>query len=126
MNLIARLCSGLLPVSVLAPVLAVVLAVTSVTMAVARAQPTGGTAVVICTPNGLETITLDADGNPVGPVHLCPLCLAAADLPPPMAMGGGGESRLIGVLHRHSGAFTGFSRAFCDLRARAPPVSGFS
>ncbi|WP_092884684.1 DUF2946 family protein [Roseicitreum antarcticum] len=118
MNPVARLCSGLL--------LALVLAATSVSMAVARQQAAAGMTVVICTSVGLETITLDADGNPVGPVHLCPLCLAAADLPPGTVLGAVGESRLIGVMQPPPGAFTGFSRAFCDLRARAPPVSGFA
>ncbi|MDN5786705.1 hypothetical protein [Pseudorhodobacter sp.] len=56
------------------------LAAGSAAMAVARAQAValsrGGTTVVICSGYGLMTITLDADGKPVGPVHPCPKCLA--------------------------------------------------
>lgn len=51
----------------------------SVTMAVARGQSaalTGAGTFVICTGYGVTTITLDSDGNPVGPVYLCPDCLA--------------------------------------------------
>ena len=52
----------------------------SVTMAVARGQAValskGGTTLVICSGYGVMTITLDDQGNPVGPVHPCPDCLA--------------------------------------------------
>jgi hypothetical protein len=51
----------------------------SVTMAVARSQSAafdGSRTIVICTGYGVTTITLDADGNPTGPVHPCPDCLA--------------------------------------------------
>lgn len=52
----------------------------SVSMAVARGQALamsrGGTTIVICTGYGVMTIALDERGNPVGPVHLCPDCLA--------------------------------------------------
>lgn len=60
----------------------------SVSMAVARGQAVamskGGTTLVICSGYGVITITLDDQGNPVGPVHPCPECLAglAAYLPP--------------------------------------------
>ena len=69
--------------------LAIVLALTSLTMAVARGQmhmqTAGGLTLVICAGAGPVTVTLDADGNPVGPVHVCPDCalaLIAAVLPP--------------------------------------------
>jgi hypothetical protein len=60
----------------------------SVSMAVARGQAAamsnGGTTIVICSGYGVLSITLDDQGNPVGPVHPCPDCLAglAAYLPP--------------------------------------------
>lgn len=58
--------------------LALVLGLTSGTMAVARGHAAApGEAMVICTGYGLVTVTLDADGNPTGPVLPCPDCVAA-------------------------------------------------
>ena len=57
--------------------LAAILALASVTMAVARNQATGSTDMVICSAYGVVTITLDAQGNPAGPVHPCPDCLSS-------------------------------------------------
>ena len=60
----------------------------SLSMAVARGQAVamtkGGTTLVICMGTGVKTITLDDQGNPIGPSHPCPECLAglAAYLPP--------------------------------------------
>ena len=66
---------------VLAVVLSVVLALGTATMAVARGQAAGGgDSVVICSGYGVVTITLDANGNPTGPVHPCPDCLAGLGL----------------------------------------------
>lgn len=68
--------------------LSLVLAVASVSMAVARGQaPMAGT-IELCTEDGVVSVVLDAKGNPVAPhVHLCPDCLSAAtafDLPVPV------------------------------------------
>jgi hypothetical protein len=67
--------------------LCLALAVSSVTLATAQAQSAalyGSREIVICAGYGTTTITLDANGNPVGPVHLCPDCLAGlvSYLPP--------------------------------------------
>lgn len=50
----------------------------------AAAVSQGSSTITICSGYGVTTITLDAQGNPVGPVHLCPDCLAglSAYLPP--------------------------------------------
>ena len=56
--------------------LAVMLALSSVTIAVARGQVAVGGTIVICSGYGLVSVALDADGNPVGPLHPCPECLA--------------------------------------------------
>ncbi|MDP4033737.1 MAG: hypothetical protein Q8P60_12970 [Pseudorhodobacter sp.] len=48
---------------------------TSVTMAVARGQVPSGETMVICSGYGTTTISVDAAGNPTGPVHPCPECL---------------------------------------------------
>lgn len=68
--------------------LALVLMATSVTMAVARGQAVSGTEVVICSGYGMTTIEIDAEGNPIGPVHSCPDCLAGvlATLPPDLPL----------------------------------------
>jgi hypothetical protein len=60
--------------------LAVVLALGSITMAVARGQAAPGETMVICSGYGVVTLTLDENGNPTGPVHPCPDCLAGLGL----------------------------------------------
>lgn len=57
----------------LAPLaLALIVALTSLTMAVARGQgrPVGQT--VLCLAIGTVSVAVDAQGRPTGPVHLCP------------------------------------------------------
>jgi hypothetical protein len=74
------------PISLI--LLCLALVVGSMSMAVARGQAAamskGGTTIVFCSGYGVLSITLDDQGNPVGPVHPCPECLAglAAYLPP--------------------------------------------
>lgn len=64
--------------SALSLLLAAVLALASQSLAVARANgAAGGLAVEICAEGGTATVILDARGKPVGPVHLCPDCVAA-------------------------------------------------
>ena len=74
-----------------ASLLALILAATSVTAAVMHSEMQGTVQIVICsdTPDGsgLASISLDASGNPTGPQHTCPECLAAlgaALLPAPL------------------------------------------
>lgn len=45
--------------------------------ALARA-PAGGDGVVLCIGGGLVQVTLDAQGQPTGPGHYCPDCVAFA------------------------------------------------
>ncbi len=56
--------------------LALVIAATSQQFAAARgvAMSAAGE-VVLCTGQGLVTVTLDDQGNPIGPVHICPDCV---------------------------------------------------
>lgn len=64
--------------------LALCLALTSVSLAVARGQPPMTQWVELCGTD--DRLALDADGRPAGPVHLCPDCVAAfavAGLPVP-------------------------------------------
>jgi hypothetical protein len=66
--------------------LALCLALTSVSLAIARAQPPMAEWVEICGDRAEGPVAVDAEGRPVGPVHLCPDCIAAfayADLAVP-------------------------------------------
>ncbi|TXI00044.1 MAG: hypothetical protein E6Q73_09265 [Pseudorhodobacter sp.] len=63
----------------LALVLSLVLALGSVSMAVARGQTPMGDTLALCIDGAAVTITLDAEGNPVSTApHLCPDCISAA------------------------------------------------
>lgn len=65
--------------AIIALFLSVVLALGSVSMAVAHGQMPMGATITICTEGGTSDITLDASGNPVSPgMHLCPDCLSAS------------------------------------------------
>lgn len=66
----------------LALMLALMLSGTSITMAVARGQAQGGMIVTLCSANGLETLVLDAQGNPVPARHICPYCIIGAAVLP--------------------------------------------
>ena len=60
------------PASVLAYVLALLLAFTGQQVALARGQVALGDQAVLCLGGGLVAVTLDAEGKPVGPGHICP------------------------------------------------------
>lgn len=72
--------------SVFLLLLALLLGLTSQSLATARGETRIGEAVVICSGEGFVSVTLDAEGNPVGPAHLCPdmvlAFFAAMDMPP--------------------------------------------
>jgi hypothetical protein len=60
---------------VLTLTLALLVAMTSQQMAMARGMTKDAAdQVVLCTEAGPVTVTLDAQGNPIGPVHICPDC----------------------------------------------------
>ncbi len=54
--------------------LSLMLVLTSGAMAVARGQATAAGSVVLCTGAGPVAIQVDAQGQPTGPVHICPDC----------------------------------------------------
>ncbi len=55
--------------------LALLIAVTSQQMAVARGMMMNAAGqVVICTGHGVQTITIDHQGDPIEVVHICPDC----------------------------------------------------
>jgi hypothetical protein len=72
--------SGFRPL--IAFVLSALLVLTSGTVAVARSHGAGamGDSIVICSGYGIVTITVDENGEPTGPVHPCPDCLAGMGL----------------------------------------------
>lgn len=98
------------------------LALTSVTLAVARgaAQPVGE--MVLCTDGVPRTLHVDADGRPTAPPHVCPDCLLAfyaADARDPLS-----APRMAATTARHP-----FARATHPIPlarpamlARAPPA----
>ncbi|MAU52067.1 MAG: hypothetical protein CMN17_06730 [Roseovarius sp.] len=57
--------------------LSLFLALTSVTLAVARGAPLPVAEVVLCTGEGTKSVQLDARGTPIPPPHVCPDCLLA-------------------------------------------------
>jgi hypothetical protein len=65
--------------------LAVVLAVTSVSMAVARHAPRAARAMELCAAGGTGTVALDERGRPVAPAHPCPDCVIGGLALPPAA-----------------------------------------
>lgn len=95
--------------------LAVILAATSLTMAVARGQTRIAGELVLCTGYGISTVTVDANGEPTGPVHICPDMvlglMAALDMAAPIL------SRPEGV------AAAMFDADLVALRAHAVPPS---
>ena len=55
--------------------LALLIAVTSQQMAIARGVTTNAAGqVILCTGQGVVTVTLDANGDPIEPAHICPDC----------------------------------------------------
>jgi hypothetical protein len=107
---------------ILSCLLAMALAMTSVTAAVARGQGQGISELVICSGYGVVTITLDEKGNPTGPVHSCPVCLAAMgpallpDAPQPHRP----LSRAVGL--ERPMAQSGTGRSEPAPNARGPPL----
>lgn len=57
--------------------LALIVALSSVTMAVARHQPRALGTVSLCTATGVVALALDAKGRPAGPMLPCPDCTPA-------------------------------------------------
>jgi len=104
--------------------LAILIALTSVTMAVARGQMRDATGtMVLCTGAGAVTVQVDANGEPVGPAHICPDCAIGAfdtldvrfDMPAPFAVA-------VSVVYAESDQYWHATRAIRE-RARGPPLA---
>ncbi len=96
---------------------------TTGSMAMMRDRDAGAQAMVICNGAGLQTILLDASGEPVDPAPICPECtmvtLAEGPLAPVMT--------LCGAPHQMTLVFAHVSQSYVrlnksNLKARAPPV----
>jgi hypothetical protein len=99
-----------------------VLALTSVTLAVAQHGTAGGRSLVLCTDAGERLVTLDAQGNPVPMLHPCPDCVAAMtpqDVPADMALPQPPLTAQMQAALTYAAAETG--RAVQAPRARGPP-----
>lgn len=101
---------------------AVILAATSLTMAVARGQTRIAGEIVICSGYGITTISVDENGDPVGPVHICPDMvlgmMAALEVPAPdLSRPEGSVSRLMATE-----TALPLTRSAPAPRARDPPM----
>ena len=77
------------PRSFLGALLAVLLAFTGQSMAVARGMPDAAGNIVLCTGTGPMMVSIDETGQPVGPPHICPdfaASLFAALSEPPLML----------------------------------------
>lgn len=104
-------------------ILSLVLGLASVTMAVARAQTVGADQITICSGYGIVSIAVDSQGNPVGPVHPCPDCLAGlalGPLPEPAAVI---RPASTGYLIRLPVTLQHKAQARTRPQARGPPLS---
>ncbi|WP_137699410.1 hypothetical protein [Marimonas lutisalis] len=107
---------------ILGLVLALMLALTGQSMAVARGMPDAAGQIVLCTGAGPISVMVDDEGNPVGPSHICPDCalsLFAMDVSLPLV-----PARPLGkgVRLRPDGAYGTVSFDVPGARARGPPV----
>ena len=107
---------------VLVGIIALILALTSLTMAVARGQTYVAGEVVICSGYGMVTLTVDENGQPAGPVHLCPdmvlgLIAAIATDPPALTRP---EGAVVVLMAQSVPSL--LSRAAPVARARDPPA----
>jgi hypothetical protein len=101
--------------------LAITLALTSVTMALARHYGPIGTSVVICANGMAQTVTLDANGHKVPFTHSCPDCIVVAmHVPRPIAMPQRPNFRSANLLPVPAIATVVAMRFHAD--ARGPPV----
>ncbi|WP_414898195.1 hypothetical protein [Rhodovulum sp. YEN HP10] len=74
--------------SLLGLCLALLFALTSLSLAAARTAPRPVDRILLCAGFGLQTIEIDATGQPTGPPHICPdgLAALAALAPAPPAL----------------------------------------
>ncbi len=60
--------------SLTAILLSLLIIVTSGSLAIARGQPDAAGQIVLCTGYGPQTVSVDQNGQPIAPAHMCPDC----------------------------------------------------
>ncbi len=105
-------------------ILSLALALTGLSMAVARGQgqPEAAGQIVICTGVGITTITIGPDGAPVKAIHMCPdamMQMVATFTPPPAPLAR--PVRISRIVIRSE--TTRVSRETLTPSARGPPQS---
>ena len=101
--------------------LCLIVIATSATQAIARSQMAAGQMVQLCAGGEAVTVMVDAQGNPVGPDHSCPDCIAVVCGLPPVAFGWGRpQDHTTQVLRPEPGVF--HTQSLLRARARGPPV----
>lgn len=108
---------------IFAILLSLVLLATGGMMAVARGQTMVAGQIVLCTGTGPVTVNVDENGEPVGPVHICPDCALSllAAVPAPEHSVAPVERAV--SLHFVASVVTAESVGSVPSRARAPPVA---
>ncbi|WP_319825668.1 hypothetical protein [Thalassovita sp.] len=101
--------------------LALMLALTGQSMAVARGTPSAAGQIILCTGTGPIAVLVDENGQPVGKPHICPDCalsvFAALGDEPPQIMRPEGRAIALRIE-------TGFHKAAgqpIPAKARGPP-----
>lgn len=102
--------------------MALILALTSGGMAVARGQTMAAGTMVLCTGSGPLVVPVDADGQPTGPAHVCPDC-ALSLIDAPSATG----TTAVRILRATSASFShvvkpAHGTATRAAQARGPPA----
>ncbi len=112
--------SRLLRIS-LAFALAGMMVLTSLSVAVARgqAQPMGS--VEICQGLTVVRVTLDSEGQPVSPVHLCPDVLGTLFAPPAVVFVPATPEQLWHALHAWHDVALATGHSLHEPQARGPP-----
>lgn len=102
--------------------LALVLVLTGQSMAMARGAPGPAGEMVICTGQGIVSITVDENGDPVGPPHICPDCALSLFAAIGAAQAGAipPATRLVAVLVPD--LVTYLAQADVAAQARGPPA----
>ncbi len=107
--------------SLTALVLALMLGLTSLSLAAARGHAPAVGAIELCTGAGMQMLPVDADGNPTGPAHICPdglaaLAMLAVDAPHLPGQVSTGTAQPLPTVASVAGA------PVLSAQARAPPV----
>ena len=102
--------------------LAILIVLTSQTLAMARGQATASGQMVFCSVGQVVTVSVDAEGKPVGPAHICPDCVMhvldlSGEKPPPQF-----SSACRDVPHALADAPPALGPSTIIPKARAPPL----